>query len=98
MHFNKIFNTITTVLHIYIYLLQNQINLWSRVHSRDVASVLRDGEIAVVSTEQLVPGDLLVLPAHGCTMHCDAVLLTGNCIVNESMLTGNVFHLLMLIF
>ncbi|XP_014273142.1 polyamine-transporting ATPase 13A3 [Halyomorpha halys] len=67
---------------------KNQINLWSRVHSRDVTSVLRGGEVAAVPTEQLVPGDVLVLPPHGCIMHCDAVLLAGNCIVNESMLTG----------
>lgn len=67
---------------------KNQINLWSRVHSRDVASVMRGGEEAIISTDQLVPGDVLVIPSHGCIMHCDAVLLTGNCIVNESMLTG----------
>ena len=41
-----------------------------------------------VSTETLVPGDIVVIPTHGCVMHCDAVLLVGNCIVNESMLTG----------
>ncbi|KAL1121979.1 hypothetical protein AAG570_003387, partial [Ranatra chinensis] len=71
---------------------RNQVNLWSRVHSQDVASVVRskggDSEVVVIPTEQLVPGDLLVLPSHGCIMHCDAVLLAGNCIVNESMLTG----------
>jgi cation-transporting ATPase 13A3/4/5 len=31
---------------------------------------------------------VIVIPAHGCIMACDAVLLSGNCIVNESMLTG----------
>ena len=36
----------------------------------------------------LVPGDLIAIPADGCTMPCDAVLLAGTCIVNESMLTG----------
>ena len=36
----------------------------------------------------LVPGDIIEIPANGCTMLCDAVLLTGNCIVNEAMLTG----------
>lgn len=41
-----------------------------------------------IATEQLVPGDIMVVPSHGCVMHCDAVLLAGNCIVNESMLTG----------
>lgn len=36
----------------------------------------------------LVPGDVILVPADGCVMPCDAVLVTGTCIVNESMLTG----------
>lgn len=61
------------------------------MHSSDVATVMRDrttGQTAAVPAERLVPGDLLVIPSHGCLMPCDAVLLTGNCILNESMLTG----------
>ncbi|KAJ0179942.1 hypothetical protein K1T71_004533 [Dendrolimus kikuchii] len=42
----------------------------------------------VVNASRLVPGDVLVLPPDGCVMPCDAMLLTGTCIVNESMLTG----------
>lgn len=38
--------------------------------------------------EELVPGDILELPRSGLIMDVDAVLLSGNCIVNESMLTG----------
>lgn len=41
-----------------------------------------------ISASCLVPGDLIVIPPHGCIMACDAVLLSGNCIVNESVLTG----------
>ena len=40
-----------------------------------------------MSTE-LVPGDIIEVPDHGCQMHCDAVLLEGQAIMNESMLTG----------
>jgi len=36
-----------------------------------------------------VPGDLIVIPPTGCLIPCDAVLLSGTCIVNESVLTGN---------
>jgi len=36
----------------------------------------------------LAPGDIVRIPREGCTMYCDAVLISGNCIVNESMLTG----------
>uniref|UniRef100_A0A8D8V6R7 Cation-transporting ATPase n=2 Tax=Cacopsylla melanoneura TaxID=428564 RepID=A0A8D8V6R7_9HEMI len=68
---------------------KNQRNLRSTVHISDNASIYRNGEVvSSVSTELLVPGDILVIPPHGCVMHCDAVLLAGNCIVNESMLTG----------
>lgn len=69
---------------------RNLLNLQSTVHSSDVATIIRGntGQLVTVPTEHLVPGDLLVVPSHGCVMHCDAVLLTGTCIVNESMLTG----------
>uniref|UniRef100_A0A672RS67 ATPase 13A3 n=1 Tax=Sinocyclocheilus grahami TaxID=75366 RepID=A0A672RS67_SINGR len=36
----------------------------------------------------LVPGDVMVIPSNGTIMPCDAVLICGTCIVNESMLTG----------
>ena len=42
-----------------------------------------------IHSDDLVPGDIIEIPRRGCMMQCDAVLLTGNCIVNESMLTGN---------
>uniref|UniRef100_A0A1Y1K832 Cation-transporting ATPase n=1 Tax=Photinus pyralis TaxID=7054 RepID=A0A1Y1K832_PHOPY len=81
---------------------RNQRNLKSTVHSSDVISVVRskpksalddhaeNDEVVteVISTELLVPGDVIEIPPHGCILHCDAVLLTGNCILNESMLTG----------
>ena len=41
-----------------------------------------------VDSEDLVPGDVLVIPRNGMSMPCDAALLSGNCIVNEAMLTG----------
>ncbi len=46
-------------------------------------------EYEEVSTEDLVPGDIIEIPSNQeVLMACDAVLLNGNCIVNESMLTG----------
>ncbi|XP_057712965.1 polyamine-transporting ATPase 13A3-like isoform X2 [Corythoichthys intestinalis] len=58
-------------------------------HSVVVVSVCRgkkDFE-EVLSTE-LVPGDVLAIPANGMVVPCDAALISGTCIVNESMLTG----------
>lgn len=44
-------------------------------------------ELFTVSSDELVPGDVIVVPDN-CLMPCDMILLTGSCIVNESMLTG----------
>ncbi|XP_053853383.1 polyamine-transporting ATPase 13A2 isoform X7 [Vidua macroura] len=46
------------------------------------------GEELVVSSAELVPGDCIRLPAAGALLPCDAALLTGECMVNESLLTG----------
>uniref|UniRef100_A0A8C2IPU2 ATPase 13A3 n=1 Tax=Cyprinus carpio TaxID=7962 RepID=A0A8C2IPU2_CYPCA len=54
-------------------------------HSTVRVTVCR-GENAL-STD-LVPGDVIVIPSNGIIMPCDAVLICGTCIVNESMLTG----------
>jgi len=45
-------------------------------------------EFDVVCSDTLVPGDVIEVPRQGCVIQCDAVLVTGYCIVNESMLTG----------
>ena len=38
---------------------------------------------------EIVPGDVVLLPATGgFMMEADAVLVEGTCVVNESMLTG----------
>ncbi|XP_042314211.1 LOW QUALITY PROTEIN: polyamine-transporting ATPase 13A3 [Sceloporus undulatus] len=58
-------------------------------HSVVRVSVSRanQGAEEILSTE-LVPGDVIVVPLNGMIMPCDAVLVSGTCIVNESMLTG----------
>ena len=41
-----------------------------------------------IPSQDVVPGDIISIPKSGCDMLCDAVLLSGSCIVNESSLTG----------
>lgn len=47
-------------------------------------------DIEQAMSTELVPGDVIVIPANGMIMPCDAVLIQGTCIVNESMLTGRI--------
>ncbi|KAG0032683.1 hypothetical protein BGZ81_010294 [Podila clonocystis] len=51
--------------------------------------VFRSGRWRYIGSEELVPGDVFeVTDSELGVFPCDAVLLTGDCIVNESMLTG----------
>ena len=52
-----------------------------------MVSVFRKGRWQSTLSSDLLPGDVIsVVPCDTCP--CDAVLLTGSCVVNESMLTG----------
>ncbi|XP_064599544.1 polyamine-transporting ATPase 13A3-like isoform X2 [Liolophura sinensis] len=63
--------------------------LRNTITSSTVMTVCRGDEVFEdLSSEDLVPGDVIEIPRNGCVMQCDAVLLSGNVIVNESMLTG----------
>ncbi|CAI2162186.1 8461_t:CDS:10 [Funneliformis geosporum] len=51
--------------------------------------IFRNGLWRYSSSEVLVPGDVFEISDPGLYVYpCDAILLTGDCIVNESMLTG----------
>ncbi|KAI8968365.1 hypothetical protein BDF20DRAFT_981485 [Mycotypha africana] len=49
--------------------------------------VFRSGSWQNISSVELVPGDLFDI-THIHTVPCDAMLVSGDCILNESMLTG----------
>uniref|UniRef100_A0A673GJF0 Probable cation-transporting ATPase 13A3 n=1 Tax=Sinocyclocheilus rhinocerous TaxID=307959 RepID=A0A673GJF0_9TELE len=58
-------------------------------HSTVRVTVYRgENETEEALSTDLVPGDVIVIPSNGIVMPCDAVLICGTCIVNESMLTG----------
>jgi len=67
----------------------NQQNLRDTIVSSEVINKLTaDGSSHQVISSELVPGDIIVVPDHGCQLLCDAVLLEGQAIMDESMLTG----------
>ena len=41
-----------------------------------------------IPSDMLVPGDVIEIPREGCEVQCDAVIVSGHCVVNENMLTG----------
>ncbi|KAM4693465.1 putative cation-transporting ATPase 13A4 [Discoglossus pictus] len=75
-----------------IYNLRMQsVNLHNLVeaHNSMMVTILRrNGVIEEVESHCLVPGDVIVLTGKKLYLPCDAILITGGCIVNEGMLTG----------
>ncbi|XP_053202977.1 polyamine-transporting ATPase 13A3-like [Panonychus citri] len=83
-----LFSIISIALHVHETRKQSMA-LREKVHSESEIVVLREGVMASKSSTQLVPGDIIIL-APNCSfiIECDAVLLSGSCTVDESMLTG----------
>ncbi|XP_074955040.1 putative cation-transporting ATPase 13A4 [Phalacrocorax aristotelis] len=58
-------------------------------HNNVMVTVCRNKEgFQELESHHLVPGDMLVLKEDKTLLPCDAILISGQCIVNESMLTG----------
>lgn len=83
---------VVTTLSIILTIYQTRLferTLRNTITKKTIVSVCRGGtEFEEVSSDELVPGDVIEIPRQGCDMLCDAALITGTCIVNESMLTG----------
>ncbi|DBA96365.1 TPA: hypothetical protein ACH3X3_002538 [Trebouxia sp. C0006] len=65
---------------------EKQMILYNSVRRRQVVPLVMFGFVRAVQSHRLVPGDVLVLLRGKAT--CDMVLLRGNCLVEESMLSG----------
>jgi cation-transporting ATPase 13A2 len=70
--------------------LNNLKNIRKMAYYNCKVKVMRSGDerqLQEIDSEKLVPGDIIEIPEN-CNMPCDLALLSGTCIVNESMLTG----------
>ncbi|KAG5440200.1 hypothetical protein PCANB_001769 [Pneumocystis canis] len=83
---------IISIINIILALAKTKKNIRSlRMMSRYVTDVrvLRDGAWIVTLSSELVPGDIFDISYPGLVdFPCNSILLTGDCIVNESSLTG----------
>ncbi|CAO3683791.1 unnamed protein product [Rhizopus stolonifer] len=67
--------------------LKSELRIKKMAEFTDEIKILRDGQWIQTSTSSLVPGDIFEV-AEGKTAPCDAVILTGNIVADESSLTG----------
>eukprot|EP00826_Nyctotherus_ovalis_P049291 TRINITY_DN593_c0_g2_i2.p1 TRINITY_DN593_c0_g2~~TRINITY_DN593_c0_g2_i2.p1 ORF type:complete len:863 (-),score=314.14 TRINITY_DN593_c0_g2_i2:424-3012(-) len=66
---------------------RNLLNIQKMARYECKVNVFRCGEYREVSSEELVPGDLIEIPKET-RMPCDCTLLAGGAVVNEALLTG----------
>ncbi|XP_077146443.1 putative cation-transporting ATPase 13A4 isoform X2 [Ranitomeya variabilis] len=57
-------------------------------NSMKVTILNKNGDVQEVESQDLVPGDVIVLTGRKFYLPCDSILITGSCVVNEGMLTG----------
>ena len=82
--------SVSSALASLIETLRNLKSIKRMAHYSCPVNAMRSGnenELVSIDSEDLVPGDVIEIPEM-CSMPCDLILLTGSCIVNESMLTG----------
>lgn len=73
-----------------ISLIETKINLNNikkQSHYSCPVNVVRNHNFSTIDSTGLVPGDVIEIPDQ-CFIPCDVVLLSGVCVMNESMLTG----------
>jgi cation-transporting ATPase 13A2 len=72
-----------------VQIRRNQEQLRDTVVSTSFVKVCRGKEnYEEIDSSQLVPGDIVVVPTFNSVLQFDGILINGNVIVNESMLTG----------
>ncbi|XP_054164736.1 polyamine-transporting ATPase 13A3-like [Oppia nitens] len=81
--------SIASLLSSVLQIRRNQKQLRKTVGGEQMVEVWKGGDVyQTQDSNNLVPGDVIVLPSNDFEMICDVVLLNGNAIVDESMLTG----------
>src|SRR5689334_15121146 len=69
--------------------MQQSSLLREKVQSESDVCLIRDGNLSSRPSKELVPGDVIVLPSGvAYNLECDAILISGNCTIDEGMLTG----------
>ncbi|KAJ2007141.1 hypothetical protein H4R26_000960 [Coemansia thaxteri] len=80
--------SISGILETLVETRRNTRKIKEMAHFTCPVRILCDGAWRDCSAEDLLPGDVFELVPSMYVLPCDAVLLEGDCIVNESMLTG----------
>ncbi|KAJ1086897.1 hypothetical protein NDU88_000093 [Pleurodeles waltl] len=83
--------TLASILFTVHDLRKESVKLHKLVESNNSVVVmvsLKDGDCKEMESRHLVPGDTIILSEKRLFMPCDAILIQGSCVINESMLTG----------
>ena len=84
-----VFISLTSIILSIYQTRKHLVTLHNMIAKSSMVDILgHNGDVVSIHSNDLIPGDILVIPKEGTTLLCDAALISGTAIVNESMLTG----------
>ncbi|KAG8444429.1 hypothetical protein GDO86_009566, partial [Hymenochirus boettgeri] len=79
-------------LMVFVYMLRKQsikLNRMVSAHNNVMVTLLnKNGVMEEIPSRYLVPGDVIILTRADAYLPCDAILISGGCVTDEGMLTG----------
>lgn len=72
---------------LFIFIRSSKQRLLTLTKKRTKVQVFRDNEIKTIDSVELVPGDIMYIKS-GLDLPCDSIQIKGECLINESNLTG----------
>ncbi|CAD8065143.1 unnamed protein product [Paramecium primaurelia] len=66
---------------------QNLLKIQRMIRFNVNVKVIRNNNQITIQSKELIPGDLLIIEGHT-KISCDCILIEGNCVMNEAVLTG----------
>ncbi|CAD8075516.1 unnamed protein product [Paramecium sonneborni] len=66
---------------------QNLFKIQKMIRFNIDVKVIRNNNQIIIQSKELIPGDLLIIEGHT-KISCDCILIEGNCVMNEAVLTG----------
>ncbi|CAD8087978.1 unnamed protein product [Paramecium sonneborni] len=86
----SLFILVITIIQISIELRDVRKNLFKiqkMIRFNVDVKVIRNNNQITIQSKELIPGDLLIIEGHT-KISCDCILIEGNCVMNEAVLTG----------
>jgi cation-transporting P-type ATPase 13A2 len=82
-----VFFSLVSIIAALIEVKENYHRLREMLFSEQTVEVLRNNNVITINSRELIPGDIVQLKENS-RLTCDLILIKGNCVVEEAVITG----------